>query len=200
MKKLLGIVVLGLLLITPSQADDIRDFEIEGISLGDSLLNYFSKDEIDDFIDPYQDIVPNKKVKTFLTEDNLKQYDILELSFFKNDSDYKLESVGGGIFFPNNFNKCLDKQKEVSDELYLFFSKPEKNTSNFKYPADKSGKTKVFQHSFMIGDKKFYNVMINCFKFGKKFKNMGYVDNLNIIITTDKWSEYMASLGLSSEL
>ena len=47
MKKLLGILVLGLFLITPSQADDIRDFQIEGMSVGDSLLDYFSKDEIE---------------------------------------------------------------------------------------------------------------------------------------------------------
>ena len=32
---------------TLTKADDIRDFEIEGISLDDSLLNFFSKDEID---------------------------------------------------------------------------------------------------------------------------------------------------------
>jgi hypothetical protein len=30
----------------PSHADDIRDFQIEGMSIGDSLLNYFSKDQI----------------------------------------------------------------------------------------------------------------------------------------------------------
>ena len=47
MKKLLGIVVLGLFLITPSQADDIRDFEIEGMSVGNSLLDYVSKSEIE---------------------------------------------------------------------------------------------------------------------------------------------------------
>ena len=41
MKKLLGILVLGLFLITPSQADDIRDFQIEGMSIGDSLLDYY---------------------------------------------------------------------------------------------------------------------------------------------------------------
>jgi len=46
MKKLLGILVLGLFLITPSQADDIRDFQIEGMSIGDSLLDYFSEEEI----------------------------------------------------------------------------------------------------------------------------------------------------------
>jgi len=42
MKKLLAILVLGLFLTTPSQADDIRDFQIEGISIGDSLLDYMT--------------------------------------------------------------------------------------------------------------------------------------------------------------
>ena len=199
MKKLILILILLLSFQSLTNADDIREFEIEGISVGDSLLNYFSKEDIDNYIDPYDDIVPNRKVKTYITEDNLKQYDILELSFFKNDSDYKLESVGGAVFFPNNFQKCKNKQKDISNELYLFFNKPEKNISNFKFPADKSGKTDVFQHTFMIGNHKYYNVMINCFKFGKEFKKMGYVNNLNIIITTDKWNEYMGSLGLSSE-
>ena len=47
MKKLLGIVVLGLLFLSaPSYADDIKDFEIEGMSIGDSLLDYFSEEEI----------------------------------------------------------------------------------------------------------------------------------------------------------
>ena len=30
----------------PSFADDISDFEIEGISIGDSLLDYMSEEEI----------------------------------------------------------------------------------------------------------------------------------------------------------
>jgi hypothetical protein len=200
MKRLLLILILTFSFQSLTKADDIRDFQIEGMSIGDSLLNYFSKKEIDNFIDPYKDIIPNRKVKTFLTKDNLKQYDILELSFFKNDNDYKLESIGGGIFFSNSFNNCINEQKEISNELYLFFNKPEKNISDFKFPADKSGQSKVFQHTFMIGNKKYYNVMINCFKFGKKFKKMGYVNNLNVIITTDKWSEYMASVGLTSKL
>ena len=31
----------------PSFADDIRDFQIEGMSLGDSLLDYYSEEEIE---------------------------------------------------------------------------------------------------------------------------------------------------------
>lgn len=65
MKKLLAIMVLGLLLITPSQANDIRDFQIEGMSLGDSLLNYFSKSEI-------------KKGKKNYFKDN--EFSVLELA------------------------------------------------------------------------------------------------------------------------
>ena len=33
-----------------SKADDIRDFEIEGMSIGDSLLEHFSKKSIEDEI------------------------------------------------------------------------------------------------------------------------------------------------------
>ena len=46
MKKLLGIVVLGLLLSSNAYADNIGDFQIEGISIGDSILDYYSKKEI----------------------------------------------------------------------------------------------------------------------------------------------------------
>ena len=47
MKKLLAIIILSLCFITPSQADDIRDFQIEGISVGDSLLKFYKKADID---------------------------------------------------------------------------------------------------------------------------------------------------------
>ena len=39
MKKILGIVVLGLLLSTSAYTDDIKDFQIESISIGDSALD-----------------------------------------------------------------------------------------------------------------------------------------------------------------
>ena len=40
MKKFLAILVLIFSLQTPSLADDIQDFEIEGMTVGDSLLDY----------------------------------------------------------------------------------------------------------------------------------------------------------------
>ena len=47
MKKLcIYLFIVLFSLQTPSQADDIRDFEIEGMSIGDSLLDYFTKEYI----------------------------------------------------------------------------------------------------------------------------------------------------------
>ena len=47
MKKLLVLLFSILLLSSPSVfADDISDFKIEGIGVGDSLLDYMTEDEI----------------------------------------------------------------------------------------------------------------------------------------------------------
>ena len=46
MKKLLVIIALGLFLATPLKADDIQDFQIEGMSIGDSALDFFNENQI----------------------------------------------------------------------------------------------------------------------------------------------------------
>ena len=46
MKRIVAIIFLNLLFVTSSQATDIRDFQIEGISIGDNLIDYMSQKEI----------------------------------------------------------------------------------------------------------------------------------------------------------
>ena len=48
MKRLLAylLLVLSFTFIFNAKADDIRDFEIEGISIGESLLKYFDEETI----------------------------------------------------------------------------------------------------------------------------------------------------------
>jgi len=45
MKRLLLILILTFSFQTWTKADDIRDFQIEGMSVGDSLLDYFNEKE-----------------------------------------------------------------------------------------------------------------------------------------------------------
>ena len=44
--RLLLILILTFSFQSLTKADDIRDFEIEGMSIGDSALDYFTKNEI----------------------------------------------------------------------------------------------------------------------------------------------------------
>ena len=46
MKRLLLILILTFSVQLWTKADDIKNFQIEGMSIGDSALDYFSKDQI----------------------------------------------------------------------------------------------------------------------------------------------------------
>ena len=46
MKAILVFLILTFSFQSLTKADDIREFEIEGMSVGDSLLSYFSEEEI----------------------------------------------------------------------------------------------------------------------------------------------------------
>ena len=46
MKRLLLIFILTINIQSWTKADEIKDFEIEGISIGDSILDYFSKKKL----------------------------------------------------------------------------------------------------------------------------------------------------------
>ena len=79
----------------PSQADDIRDFQIEGMSIGDSLLNFMSEKEIKkikkfDYKGKYKGIV--------LKEKKSSNYDDVQLVYKSNDDKYTIHYIAGRIF------------------------------------------------------------------------------------------------------
>ena len=60
----------------PSFADDIRDFQIEGMSIGDSLLDYMSEDEINN---SKRDYLKNRKYYVVFITNSLKDYDVIDV-------------------------------------------------------------------------------------------------------------------------
>ena len=46
MKKFLAIIILSVCLISQSKAQNVNEFEIGGIGIGDSLLNHFTEREV----------------------------------------------------------------------------------------------------------------------------------------------------------
>ena len=112
MKKFLGILVLILFTLqTLSLADDIRDFQIEGMSIGDSALDYFSEEEIIANNRNYSE----EKISFYVVSSgnlNLKDYDSLDIYLKTNDRKYNIYALGGGIF-NLNFEECIKKKMKL---------------------------------------------------------------------------------------
>ena len=115
MKKLLGIVVLGLLFISaPSKADDISDFEIEGISVGDSLLDFANEEKINSIRS--EDQYKNDKFIIYNADELVenKNYDYMSATTKKNDNNYIVTSVSGIINY-EELDDCLNRKNLIQN-------------------------------------------------------------------------------------
>ena len=102
MKILLLIIVITFSIQPLSKADDIRDFQIEGMSIGDSLLDYYPQKEIKKFIKTYYPKSKNFYVREIVSN-KFKTYDGVQFAFKKKDKNYKIYGINGYIFFETNF-------------------------------------------------------------------------------------------------
>ena len=141
MKRLLLIIIFTFSFQSLAKADDIRDFEIEGISVGDSLLDYFSLSEIKRF-DDYDDLPSNMKFRIATTTkknfNKMKMYDAMTFYYKPEDKNFIIYAIGGNLFCENN--ECKKLYKEIKNDFLKNFKGKE---SIFKHPDDKSGKSIV---------------------------------------------------------
>ena len=179
MKFIISLVILIFSLQSLSKAEDIRDFQIEGITIGESLLEYFSLDEIKKFRTYFYKNKEYKIIQTSIQSDN---YDLIEVTVKNGDNNYKIYQVVGGIFYENNIKNCHIKQKEIETEFTdIFTNNIKKRSWEKKHSADKTGNSfsKAIQYEFESKDV----VRISCYDWSKKFEDeVGYTDNLRVTI------------------
>ena len=181
MKKLLAILILVFTLQTPSLADDIRDFQIEGMSIGDSLLDYFSEKQI---LDNKKDWYKGKSYAytSFSEIKFLETYDKLGFFYEEGDKNYKILSISGIIFCQSNVEDCIKKQKEIDQELSELFKNVKKSKDTYRYPDNERGtgtNSKAFQifYDFISGDA----IVIETRDWGE---DSDFGDNLSVNIDT----------------
>ena len=91
-----------------NKADNIRDFEIEGMSVGDSLLEYMTASEIENSKRNY---FKNKRKYYVVGKfDGLENYQVVDIYLKSGDSKYIIRTLGGKLEFKNK-DKCLSKKK-----------------------------------------------------------------------------------------
>ncbi len=129
MKKLFTLFVL--LFSSSVVAEDISDFQIEGISVGDSLLDHISELQIKKNIRENSYEGSDHKFYDIEIYDSpiLKVYDGLQIAFLENDDKYIVQSIGGGIFFGSSIEKCHSKQDEIDKDILVMFKDIERDYS-----------------------------------------------------------------------
>ena len=102
------------------KANNIKDFEIEGMSIGDSLLNFSSKRSIKNEINNKDNSVyyEDKYVSIVVLElrNKLKIYEEVKAIINPRDKTYKIVALEGILAF-EDINECHKNQIDISKEI-----------------------------------------------------------------------------------
>ena len=126
MNRLILILILTFSLQSLTKGDDIRDFEIEGMSIGDNALDFFTKEEIKDktSIPPN---LENSKYTQSCFDGYGNTYDRICIAFKKKTSKMVIEQLQAQIIYNKDImNICRKKQNEIDKELSLLFKNLER--------------------------------------------------------------------------
>ena len=191
MKKLSLYVFLVLMVCNLGFANGIKEFEIEGISIGDSLLDHLSKEEI------ITEIEINKPAYNYLTEDfaevylfgNFDIYDHLSFMVKPKDKHYTIYSIKGSISYDDKLEQCFAKQKEIEKEFSSMYknAKKRKGTSVFDWDPTGESATHNIEFDFDAG----HCISVNCTKYKKSLKiENRWEDSLQVIIDTKEITDW----------
>ena len=105
MKVFIAVLVLIFSFQSLTKADDIRDFQIEGMSIGDSLLDYYTREEIKNFIQDKQ--YPNsQRIKiTNIKSDFFETYERVSADIIDDDT-FVIVKLSGRLIYEDDIEEC----------------------------------------------------------------------------------------------
>ena len=184
MRIFLTILILIFNFHSLTKADDINEFEIEGISVGDSLLNHFSEKEILEGLNyDYYDSKIFIKVEFWNFTPN--KYEIISAHVKNNDKDYLVYELSGNIIYKDNINDCYLQQKEIINELSKTFPNA-KHADSGRQTTERGGGVSTWDRY----DLDFTNGSIDiiCYDWSNE---SGFVDHLSVGINSNEFAEWL---------
>ena len=170
------------------KADDIRDFQIEGMSVGDSALKYFTKKEIRTE-KKYRIKYPGSKkfyAITFEDYPKLEIYDSIQLNVKNKDKQYLIYSISGINYYEDGIERCKKQLETITNDLVKIFPDASISKQTKKHEYDKTGKSLIHQSIFDMdsGDE----VRVECYDWSK---NVSWDDHLRVRIVTNKFEKFL---------
>ena len=188
MNKILLILILTFSSHSLTKANDISDFQIEGMSVGDSLLDYFDKGEILE-IYPY----PNKKFALHVGNlEKSETYEAFQVYYLADDKKYIIQFLAGKILYENDaMKKCYKKMYEISEQLRLQMTEAKYHDDGLVvHPGDSTGKSTSHQVFFTFADGT--EIAVSCMDYSKeKQKDGTHKDNLSVNIRSKKFADFL---------
>ena len=208
MKKIFFLIILVLSFQKLSSAEDIRSFQIEGMKIGDSALNYFSKSQLEDYEQGWHNFSYNEYSTSYMPGKGI--YNWFLVSYKNDDDNFTIEGLVGGLEKSNyDIKECNNKL----DVTALNISKLFKNTSqeekkSYKLQQDAAqtypftGKSVVTSLSFNFLDGA--KIILGCYNMDKKAKeNESFLtsilrqnDSFRIEVRSSEFVNYLKKLNL----
>ena len=174
---------------TPSLADDIRDFQIEGMSVGDSLLDYFSEEEIQ------KNIIAGYKDNTFTGASFISKvdglYEVIQVHFKTDDEKYLIFSLDGMIG-QKQIKECIKQRNKIVDEMSKLFKSLKKKVRDNWDMASGHGKLHGVTFNFNSGD---YTEVV-CYDYNDKYSDeTGAFNHMRVGIVREELNEWIVNLA-----
>ena len=191
MRIFIAVLVLVFSFQSWTNAEDIRDFQIDGMATGDSLLNFFSEDEIQESLKNPTYYPKSKKMKVIsLYPNNSGFYERYDIHIKKNDTNYIIYSVKGVIKII--IDKCLNKKEDVVSEIENIFSSAERKdyTDNYR---NTFGKSKAHITDFILTNGR---VRVWCMEWdhnNELVKSRKWWDGLSVNMSTKEQIDFISN-------
>ena len=205
MKKLL-VLLFSFFFLSSSYvfADDISDFQIEGISIGDSLLDYMTEEkilkEIERTKDWYSHLKEQNKYASVYLRGEFLNYDYLGF-IIKNSSSntyvsnknekYTILSITGETEYIENFDGCIQKRDEIAEIFSKSFTNADRFQEIREIPSDPSGKSIVDLVDFKFDSGN--SVMVYCTDYDETIRlKKKMQEGLVVVLMLDEINEWVS--------
>jgi hypothetical protein len=174
MKKIFFLIILVLSFQTLSLADNIRYFQIEGMKIGDSALDYFSEFQLEDNEQGWHNYSYNEYSTSYMPGKGI--YNWFLISYKNDDNNFIIEGLVGGLEKDNYDNKeCNNKLDTVALNISeLFKNTVQEEKKSYKltegaaqiYPFTGISTVTSLSFNFLDGAK----IVLACYKMDKEAK------------------------------
>ena len=174
MKKIFFLIILILSFQTLSLADNIRYFQIEGMKIGDSALDYFNESQLEDNEQGWHNYTYKEYSTSFVAGKGI--YNWFLVSYKNDDNNFTIEALAAGFEKSNYDNKeCNNKLDAVAlniSELFKNTAQEKKRFYKLKSDAARiypfTGKSTVTSLSFNFLDGA--KIILACYNMDKEAK------------------------------